>query len=250
MACRRFNIRGAVGAVVLTCLVVAACAVPVVHVAAGAAAAAGFERPDPGTIREEAREILSQRRFSPRVSLLQRFMEWLREKLSWLKLPASGDASLAAVIFWVLVGVGAVVLVILVAFGVRWLVLYLRGERGKGFHAGPVRFERAVDRSFASLCRRMRELAGRGRYRDAVGVMMAALLRRLDEAELVAFHDSKTNGDYVVEFPAHRPGHSEFHRFALAFDGTIYGGSSCDEGTYHQMNDLFERVLVHATTGP
>ncbi len=247
--------RRAVTATILAALVGAACVVPVVHVAAGAAAAgtAGvvrFQRPDPDTVRSEARDILSHRRFAPRVSLFERFVQWLREKLPWLKLPALGDGSVAAVITLVLLGVGAIVLVALIAYGVHWLVLYLRGERGKGFHAGPVRFERAADRSFAALCRTMRELAEQGRYRDAIGVMMGALLHRLDDAEMVAFHDSKTNGDYVVEFPAHRSGRSEFHRFALAFDDTIYGGSACDQGTYQQMNDMFERVLVHATTGP
>ena len=250
MGRRRFNTRRAVAATILVALVVAVCVIPVVHAGAESAGAVRFQRPDPETVRTEARDILSHRRFAPRVSLLERFMQWLREKLPWLKLPSLGDRSVAAVITWVLLGLGAIVLVALVAYGVRWLVLYLRGERGKGFHAGPVRFERASDRSFAALCRTMRELAEQGRYRDAIGVMMAALLRRLDDAEVVAFHDSKTNGDYVAEFPAHRSGRSEFHRFALAFDGTIYGGSPCDHGTYRQMNDIFERVLVHATTGP
>jgi len=250
MACRLSNTRRAVVAAILVVLVVTPCVLPVVHAAASSRGAARFERPDPGTVRDEARDILSHRRFAPRVSVLERFVQWLKEKLSWLKLPSFGGGTAGEVIGWVFIGLGVIVLAVLIAYGVRLLVLRLRGEDGKGFRAGPARFERAADRSFASLCRTMRELAEQGRYRDAIGVMMAALLRRLDDVEVVAFHDSKTNGDYVTEFPAHRSGRSEFHRFTLAFDDTIYGGSRCDQGTYHQMNDMFERVLVHATTGP
>lgn len=247
MACRRFSTRRAVAATVLAVLIVAVCAVP--GVGAGSAGATRFQRPDPETVRSEARDILSDGRFAPRVSLLDRFFQWLKEKLAWLKLPKLWRTSIGVVPDWVLMLIGGAIVLLLLTVLARRLVLYTRGERAGGFRAGRARFERAADRSFAALCRMMRELAEQGRYRDAIGVMMNALLRRLDEAEVVRFHDSKTNGDYVAEFPAQHAAHGEFRQFALAFDGTIYAGSPCGQGTYHQMNDMFERVVRHATAG-
>jgi hypothetical protein len=76
-------------------------------------------------------------------------------------------------------------------------------------------------------------------------VLMVLLLKRLHAASVVRFHESKTNGDYVFEFPRSRAERAEFRQFVGLFDGTIYGAAECDQGLYRRMKILFEACLSH-----
>ena len=75
---------------------------------------------------------------------------------------------------------------------------------------------------------------------------MLALLRWLDRSGLVAFHQSKTNGDYLREYPDNNPAEGTFRRFAVSFDLLIYGGGSCGDDAYRRMAGLFEEVQRYA----
>ncbi|NQT20660.1 MAG: DUF4129 domain-containing protein, partial [Planctomycetes bacterium] len=76
-----------------------------------------------------------------------------------------------------------------------------------------------------------------------IGLMMVALLRWLERADVLRFHQSKTNGDYVREYPQQGPGGGDFRKFALDFDAAVYGGALCDRRSYEHMNIIFERII-------
>ena len=97
--------------------------------------------------------------------------------------------------------------------------------------------------SYDELIKEMRELAGRGAYRKAIGLMMVALLHWLEKADVLRFHQSKTNGDYVREYPSQHAGEEDFRTFALDFDAAVYGGALCDRRAYEYMNVVFERII-------
>lgn len=199
-----------------------------------------FERPDPETIRADVQEILSDRRFAPRWS----FWEWLREKLGSLRLPAFGGSGVGVVLIWIILIWCVLTLLAILGHFVWTVVTLVSGRRGR-YHPGRALGEEAEDASYEELRRRASELAQAGRHREAIGVMMMMMLRWLDQAGRVRFHQSKTNGDYVREYPAGRAGRQEFDRFALDFDVTFYGGAPCGAGDYDRMESQFEQVLKH-----
>ena len=85
-----------------------------------------------------------------------------------------------------------------------------------------------------------------GAYREAVGLLMLALLRRLDETGVLRFDPSKTNGDYVRECRLALPAVGAFPQFVFACDEIIYGGRGCPSDSFERMNSLYERILCDA----
>jgi Domain of unknown function (DUF4129) len=216
---------------------------------AGGASAAGaeqpaapppFQRAEAAVIQSTVRSILADPRYAPR----QTFWQWLGQQLSsWkgpdLRLPHALASALSAIfIVWCV----AALLAILAHMIWTLATLYRSQRLSPGRVAGLERFGGGKPLSYEELLGRMRALAGKGAYREALGAMMLALLWRLDAARLVAFHPSKTNGDYVRDYPPFRPGSGDFRRFASAFDAIVYGGVACGPELYGRMKALFERV--------
>jgi len=254
MPCHRCNSSSRLGAAFLLALLISSvCSLAHVPLASAREPAGPprFQRPDPETIRAEGKDILSHRRFATRRNLLQRIRQWLAEKLARLRLPSLGLGSgLGRVVWWIIIIWCVLTLVAIIGHIVWTLATFVRGTRGSRLGLKRPHFERLRERSFKELTEMMRELAQQGKFREAIGVMMIALVRWLDGADVLKFHQSKTNGDYVREYPAARAGRGEFRRFALIFDGTIYGGSKCDSKEYRRMNNMFEQVLDHAGQKP
>jgi len=207
--------------------------------AAGASeTAARYERPEPDVIRSETRRILSDPSFAPRRSL----WEWLLEKLSGLR-PPRGSGVLFRILLWVLFIWCVLTLAAILAHLIWTLVVMLRGPReGSVRGAGRPHFRIEHTLSYEELCKRMLGLAEEGRFAEAVGVMMIAAVRWLELKAIVHFHQSKTNGDYVGEYPGARPSSGAFSRFVGAFDNMVYGGEACGEEGYVRMNGLFDRI--------
>jgi hypothetical protein len=207
-----------------------------------------YDRPDAQSIRDEAREVLGDARFRKRASLMDAIRRWLSDLLRGLDagLPG-GMATVARVLFWLLLGGCAAVMVAVVVLLTRMLIGVVRQGRGARMdllRAGPVHFAESV--TYEQLAARIAELVRSGAFREAVGLMMAALVLWLERGELLRFHPSKTNGEYVREYPPQRPGRGEFRQFAVALDAVTYGSGRCDGDDYRRVARLFQQVCHHA----
>ncbi|HSW02439.1 MAG TPA: DUF4129 domain-containing protein [Sedimentisphaerales bacterium] len=206
-----------------------------------------YERPDAQAIKDHTRQILSDPQFAPRKT----FAQWLQEKLRrWdrpdVRLPRGiGTFLLWAVIAWCLLTLLAIFIHLLWTI---WVLFRRPQTSGIPLEAeGSVLYERW---SFEQLWQKSQDLAQRGAYRDAAGVLLLALLRRLDASRVLRFHTSKTNGEYLREYPAQSPGRSQFTQLVAAFERSIYGGLEVPRQTYETMNSLAERIVGDVVPKP
>jgi len=240
----------------MACAVAAAIAAIVIAAACAYAAAAPPAAPSPqaparadaATIKAEIREILSDSKYSSHKSLL----DWLAGKLEslWprgIRLP-SGTSRF--VLWAVIVCCGALVLAVLVQVALALRLSMRRGARAADAPGPRLGSETDYRRPFEDLDALCRQLASQGHFREALGIMMLALLRRHDDLGLLRFHRSKTNGEYVFEYPREHLCRDDFRRFVLAFDLAVYGGRVSSRDAFNQMTILFQRMISDAGKKP
>ncbi len=204
-----------------------------------------FRRPEPSVLREQVRDILDDAEFHPR----QRFWTYLWMKLAQWLFPRIGGGPLGTVLGWIF-SIGAI-LGLLFVLGLLVRVL-IQGSswRRRGGRAPTVATEAYAPQRWEDLARQMRQLAEQGRFREATAAMMGLLIRWLDEAKIVHFQESKTNGDYVREYPPAWAGREAFGRFVRDADIAVYGGRRCDGGVYQAMTAQLESVRAHVSRRP
>lgn len=208
-------------------------------------APADYARADADTVRAHLEGILSDPRFASHKT----FWQWLVEKLSrWggpRLSPEWGKFIVWAVVAWCVLSL----LAILGDLG--WTIwLLARPPRRDAKPCVSVTTEGYENASFEQLWERSAELARTGAFRAAIGVLLVALLRGLDTQKVLHFHKSKTNGEYVREYPGQLVGRRYFVQFIAAFERSIYGGSDVAEPTYETMSTLARQVLTDVTQKP
>ena len=207
-----------------------------------ASAPADYARADAQTIQTHLDKILSDPRFAAHKTLWQ----WLGEKLVRWGGPHLPDAA-KRVIGWVVI-IWCVLTLLAILAHLAWTIwLLARPQRGSLASELPGDGENYENASFEQLWARSAELARTGAFRAAVGLLLVALLRRLDALKVLHFHKSKTNGEYVREYPSQQAGHREFMQFVLAFERSIYGGSEVARSAYDTMTTLAQQVLSDAS---
>ncbi|MEN6424157.1 MAG: DUF4129 domain-containing protein [Phycisphaerales bacterium] len=206
-----------------------------------------YERPDTQTIKNHTREILADPQFSPQKT----FRQWLTEKLSrWnrrdLDLPDGvGRFVLWAVISWCILAL----LAILIHLG--WTIwMAVRRPKRPGVVAGPGASHLYEQLSFEQLWQKSQELARQGAFREAAGVLLIALLRRLEALHVLRFHTSKTNGEYLREYPGEQAGRPQFVQFIGMFERSIYGGIEVPRQAYETMDSLAQRIVSDVAQQP
>jgi len=204
-------------------------------------------RPDAASIRAAARDILADPRYAPRTHWTQ----WLVEKLAaWRRAHPGRESGWWTALAWVL-GIWGVLTLIFILAHMGWTLATLLRTRMSGSKGAssklPTTRERALSRE--ALERMMREYAGRGAFRQALGAMMSVLLRNLEELQILRLHPSKTNGDYVREYPPARSEREAFREFVGRFDAVVYGGASFGEEDYGGIIALFQRIETDARIG-
>ena len=210
---------------------------------------ARYERLPAADIKAETKQVLADPRFTDRVS----FWGWLLDKLSDWRLPqVDWGSDLARVVLWV-VTIACVMTLAAILAHLGWtiaMLLGIGGHRRDGERSKPHFGLIPPDATYKELEALRRRLARDGRFREAIGVMMVSLLRWLESRRVIEVHPSKTNGDYVREFPRGRPEEADFRRFVRTFDGTAYGGTPCEAGAYSRMDVLFQEVRAHGREEP
>jgi hypothetical protein len=203
-----------------------------------------YDRADIETIKMHTRQILSEPALAPRTT----FWQWLWEKFSRWEKPDFHLGSDWAKLIWSVTFIWCVLALLAILTHLIWTIYLLiwPNRRRRNRTAGPG-VEPVKSTSFDDLYRTAQALAEKGAFSEAIGVMMVALLRLLDSAGIVRFHESKTNGDYVREYPSGFTGRNEFRKFVLVAERAVYGHFPCDHQTYWQMNSLMECIRSRAT---
>ena len=217
---------------------------------AAGASATEYSRADADEIRSNAREILSSDRFEQveasekekKPSLLDRFLMWVIEKIG--SLLGRGIAAMSGLhLLGKVLMIGLIVLFTLLVGYIIWSIAKNFRPRGGSIWKGGVpHFKDVRGKTYDEICKLMRQLYDEGKFREAIGMMMLAMIRWLEKKDLVQIDESKTNGDYVREYPPLAPGSIEFKGFARQFDRVIYAGIICQNDDYNQMNNIFEKI--------
>lgn len=200
-----------------------------------------FERADVDTIRMHTRQILSEPNLAPR----ETFWQWLKEKFSKWEKPDLHMGSGWATLIWSVLVIWAVLTLVAILIHAIWTIRVLIWPGALRRNATGAQSSGTVKvTSFEELSGMARALAEKGAFFEAISVMMVAMLRLLDSIGIVHFHESKTNGDYVREYPSDLTSWNEFKTFVLIFEQTVYGRFHCDRQTYGQMNSLMEQICI------
>lgn len=189
--------------------------------------------PLPDEMSDALREIVAGPDFvSPSLSLRQRIYEWIARTLSdawdWLRRllfdEGGGLMEMLAVlvVLAALVALGAVAL----RHGPQWVHrVRERADEGPEDDRAP-----ASAREWFGLAR-MR--AGDGALRPAASALYQGFLLTLDEQGTVAFHSSKTPGDYALEMDTHTG-----RNFIRHFQGLSFGQETPTPAGYAALEDL------------
>ncbi len=199
----------------------------------------GYERPEAETIEKVTHEIATDPKFLPQKT----FMQWLSDKLaSWDRPDLNISEGVGRIIYWIIViwCIGA--LIAILAHLIWTISLAVRPGRTQPGTTNVIKALEAIT-SPEQLWARSRELAGTGQFREAMGALLLALLRQLEQQRIVRFHRSKTNGEYVTEYRRDLAGHGDFSDFVRTFERIIYGGLPVARQTYESMTKVAERII-------
>lgn len=201
-----------------------------------------YFRPDTAEIRGQIESILAD----PKFQVQKSFWQWLAEKFeSWEKSDSGIHPFLSKLFSYIIVPWSILTLIAILCHFVwsLWLIFQPGSRVDQRFESTGSDF--TVGKSFEELLKMARDFAGRGTFRKAVEMLMAALLKGLDSAGILKFHESKTNGDFIREYSGDVPGQTEFKNFVHLFEQSIYGGMDPGEQTYLQMEQLMEHIYAH-----
>ncbi len=206
---------------------------------AGSSETVQYDRADAGTIKALTDQILSTKDYFPQKT----FGQWLMEKISsWRISRLNLSHGWVAVVCWILL-IWCILTLVAILIHFIWTIFKLIRPNiyipviESSVSDGAIKIT-----SFAQLHRMAQELAAKGAFREAISTMTAALLHWLDSMNIVSFHESKTNGEYIREYPTDYSGLNEFRRFILMSEQTLYGSFSGDRQIYHNMNSLMECI--------
>lgn len=197
------------------------------------------ELPAPGEISGTLREILAGPDFTtfdapPGNPFVTRLLEYVGDFFEWIAQLFERDATGLLPALAVLIPVLA-----LVAAG----VLVIRKRRGRGGRAtatgdGSAELVPVTASEWLSLAS---ERAGKGYFRPAATALYQGFLLTLDRRGGLAYHPSKTPGDYAMEMARGRSAGTEAGaggRFLNAFQGLSFGQESPTEGSYTALAGL------------
>ncbi|MEJ2871615.1 DUF4129 domain-containing protein [Actinomycetospora sp. OC33-EN08] len=196
--------------------------------------------PDADEARELAARELAKAAYRAREpGVLEQVGRWLLDRLDdvvgLLTAQRAGGAG------------GVLVVVVLVVL----VVVVVRARLGRAARAARTSSASLDDsgRTAADHRRRAEEHADAGRYDDAVREWMRALVRGLEERDVLVARPGRTAGEAAREASAVLPGAADaLVDAARCFDETVYGGRSADAGSVARMRTAQDAVAGQRVT--
>jgi hypothetical protein len=199
---------------------------------------ASYKRVEAEAIRTHLQDILSQPQYQPQKT----FKQWLFEKFSSWDMP---DLKLSSqwveLLIWILIVwcVLALAAILIHFLWTLWVMLKSGSNTGP---AKPDRGDSDADLSCEQLLAKAREQEMAGLYLSGIRYLIKSLIRRLDDMRIVQFHESKTNGDYLREYPKDNRTIRDFMEFISLFELAFYGRSLNARQAYQQMMNLYSAI--------
>jgi len=193
--------------------------------------------PPPDSLRRAIREVFSRSEFRWEDSRL--VLHWLGTLwlgfLDWLNAFQKTHPTRFALLLAVAIVALAAILVHFVYIALRILRPTLATERG------PAPAGQPVDDVRAHLTRAA-ELAGAGRYTDALAHRFVALVLQLDARHVLRFRPSKTPAEYVGEAQVGAEDRAGLGALVSALYRHVFAAVPCDATTYATLGTLADRV--------
>jgi Domain of unknown function (DUF4129) len=193
---------------------------------------------DPGSVREQADQILSQARYDePAQSIPDRIMEWLGEQLTNLIGSLVGGGGGAVVAWTILLGAAGAVIYLLVRYG-RITVPALAPDPEP-----EVMVE--LTRSAREWRQEAEALEGQGRWAEGLRCRYRALVADLVRQGVIPEQAGRTAGEYARDVAARQP--EVAPSFAAAtelFEAVWYGGVVTGPSEAERFRELDARVLA------
>ncbi len=206
-----------------------------------------YREPEPEKVRNGLREVMDEEGLDSQPKqkgMIARFLEKVQRWLRRAAMP-SGMGTFAEIVL-ALLGIGALLLLGLAL----WLAIRaILGNRRKPFarvdQEGLVL--RREDVSHDQLLSRAMALSDRGHYVQALGALLSALLKGMAEAGRLQWDQSKTNGQYLREYPVRQTDRDAFGRFVSRVEQHQYRWGRCSP---EQFKDLYRRFEELDPIGP
>jgi hypothetical protein len=191
---------------------------------------------DPGAVRDAANDILSGADFQNNQSLIERFFEWLGDRLSFSIGGGSGPGIIGDLLTLALI-VAAVIL----------LVRLIRSRQHRATRAAAhddvvleVERRRTADEWAADA----EQLEQQGRHREALRARYRELVARMVDDGTIVDLVGRTTGELRVEVLATRPdAAASFSDATALFERAWYGGHGVDAGQVARLRELASAVL-------
>ena len=194
---------------------------------------------DPGAVRDAANDILSGADFQNNQSLLERFFDWLGDRLSFSIGGGGGPGIIGDLLTLALIVAAVVLLVRLIASRQR------RAKRTAVDDDLVLEVERR--RTAEEWAADAEQLEQQGRHREALRARYRELVARLVDDGTIVDLVGRTTGELRVEVLATRPhAAAAFGDATVLFEHAWYGGRRVDAGQVARLRELANAV-VHSS---
>lgn len=177
--------------------------------------------------------------------------QWLKEQLDSFEPPNLNLPSFwSQALLWLFIGWCSLALIAIIGH-IGWSFwTTMRMSEPNSFNEGFLSQDPVEAFSYEQLRSKAKDLADKGLFVDAAKSLLNALLARLNQVGFIRYHQSKTNGDYVREYPRSQSSVLELKDFMSTFDNSIYGGRDINENTYQHLWRLLEAIIDNAPNIP
>lgn len=187
--------------------------------------------------------ILQRREFIGQDSLWDRFWRWVRSLLpDTAEATPNTDTSLVAngvtLLGWLVLGVGAILLIYLLSFWLQNLLGSFAFGMDRARQGNPT----DEPHSAAEARQQAHQLAADGSYREAVRRMYLSALLTLDEHALLHYERSNTNREVLATVRTNQPLYTKLQPIVDIFDEVWYGIHEPDRTTFDEYVQAVEQL--------
>ena len=168
----------------------------------------------------------------PRLSWLAR---WWNTLVDWLQRFREANPTIADLLFWVLVSI----LVAIFVHGGWIMYRTVQGAAAADERAG--RVDALGIRDERWFQRLAEQLAGQGRFAEAMQAAFAGLMLRMDAQGILSYHPSKTPKEYAREARLREDDRAGLHRTVGELYAHAYAGLPCSANQYQAWRLGLER---------